>query len=322
MDFFLDFQHFHFLRPGYILAFIMLVIILHFFSQREDSLAMWRKLMSKNILNSLTVKGSNYHRFSPQKLSFALAVVVTIILMGPTWKQQPSPFSQNNAALIIVLDVSTTMTQTDVQPSRLLRAKQKIIELLNLRGDTNTALIAFSGSAHTVMPITNDREMIRLFLDVLDPELMPIAGKLPQSSLPIIEQLLKPTKVPGTVLLLTDSANNQASQAFSDFFAKQPHQLIVWGFGKSQTDQDFDNASNIIPTQLAQLQNLAKHSHGKLITMSVDKSDINDVNRYIEHNLVVVDDKSRPWLDAGYGFVFLASLIFLFWFRKGWTLQW
>ena len=54
------------------------------------------------------------------------------------------------------------------QPSRLLRAKQKILELMAIRGDVNTALIAYSGTAHTVMPITNDSEMIRHFLAALE----------------------------------------------------------------------------------------------------------------------------------------------------------
>lgn len=315
-------QHFHFLRPNFFWVFVALVVILKFFSNRDDTLSVWRKVLSDTILTSLTVPGNSKHRISPHRLSLALAFPVTIILMGPTWQQQPSPFSENNSALIIALDVSETMTQSDIQPTRLIRAKQKINELLKLRGDTNTALIAFSGTAHTVMPISNDSEMIRHFLDVLAPSIMPVSGKLPESILPLSASLLDPTNVPGTLLVIGDGATEQTAEKFSAFFNQYNHQLIVWPIGKSVDDPTLDKNSSIIPLQIAELKNIADKSHGRLVEMTLDKQDILQVNTYIEHNLVVVDDKSRPWLDAGYPFIFIAAGIFLFWFRRGWTLQW
>ncbi|PKG81674.1 hypothetical protein CXF85_17015 [Colwellia sp. 75C3] len=323
-QFFASMQHFHFLRPYWLLAFIIIVYIIRAFSLRDDNLAQWRSLMSAEILSSLTVNGNNNNWLSPQKMSIILAIPLCIVLMGPTWQQQPSPFSENNAALIIALDVSQTMEQGDVQPSRLLRAKQKIIELLELRGDSKTALVAFAGSAHIVMPITNDREMIRHFLDALDEKVMPVSGKLPETILPLVDKLLATTSVPGTVLLVGDGATSNTVSAFQDFFDKKSAQLLIWGIGKSaQSAQEPDTIStDIIPLQLEQLKALTNESNGRLILMSNDDSDVKRVNNYIKHNLVIVDDNSRPWHDSGYPMVFVVAGIFLFWFRKGWTLQW
>jgi len=320
-------QHFHFLRPFWLLAFVIIYYIIRAFSLRDDSLSQWRSLMSKQVLRHLTVSGNNNHWLSPQKMSLILAVPLCIVLMGPTWQQQPSPFSENNAPLVIALDVSKTMEQGDVQPSRLLRAKQKVIELLELRGDSKTALIAFAGSAHVVMPITNDREMIRHFLDALSEKIMPVSGKLPESILPLVNNLLASSAVPGTVLLIGDGATNNTVTSFNDFFATQSAQLIVWGIGKSATAEQSINAqdeliTDIIPMQLEQLKALSSKSDGRLILMSNDNSDVKRINNYIKHNLVIVDDNSRPWHDSGYPLVFVVAFIFLFWFRKGWTLQW
>ncbi|RHW76983.1 VWA domain-containing protein [Colwellia sp. RSH04] len=315
-------QHFHFLRPYWFLAFIAFIVILKLFAQRDDTLAVWRKVMSANILKKLTVEGNNTHWLSPQKLSLAISVPLCLVLMGPTWQQQPSPFSENNAPLIIALDVSETMEQNDIQPSRLLRAKQKILQLLELRGDTKTALIAYAGSAHTVMPITNDREMIRHFLDVLTPNLMPIKGKIPQTVLPLADSLLASSQVPGTLLMIGDGATQETNQQFTKFFNKQQHQLIVWAIGQTEERLTTEPDNTLIAMQLPQLQALARAGDGRLVTMTHDQQDVKQVNRYIENNLVIVDDKSRPWHDAGYPLVFLISFIFLFWFRKGWTLQW
>jgi Ca-activated chloride channel family protein len=319
--FFDSMQHFHVLRPYWLLAFIIIFYIMRAFALRDDSLAQWRSLMSTQILSHLTVSGNNSNWLSPQKMSLILAIPLCIVLMGPTWQQQASPFSENNAALIIALDVSKTMEQGDVQPSRLLRAKQKIIELLELRGDSKTALIAFAGSAHIVMPITNDREMIRHFLDALDEKIMPISGKLPEKIIPLVDRLLASTNVPGTVLLIGDGATSNTVSAFQSFFGKQSSQLLVWGIGKTAQESD-TITTGIIPLQLEQLKALSNGSNGRLILMSNDNSDVNRVNNYIKHNLVIVDDNSRPWHDSGYPMVFVVAGIFLFWFRKGWTLQW
>jgi Ca-activated chloride channel family protein len=325
LEFLIDnMQHFHFLRPYWLLAFVIIYYIIRAFSLRDDSLAQWRNLMSDEVLSHLTVSGNNNNWLSPQKMSLILSVPLCIVLMGPTWQQQPSPFSENNAPLIIALDVSKTMEQDDVQPSRLLRAKQKVIELLEIRGDSKTALIAFAGSAHIVMPITNDREMIRHFLDALSENIMPISGKLPETILPLTDSLLTTSSVPGTLLLIGDGATSNTVTAFNDFFSTQSAQLIVWGIGKSAQSNDSteDHASDVIPMQLEQLKALSNESNGRLVLMSNDNSDVKRVDNYIKHNLVIVDDNSRPWHDSGYPFVFVVAFIFLFWFRKGWTLQW
>jgi Ca-activated chloride channel family protein len=321
---FANLQHFHFLRPYWLLAFVVTFYIIRAFSLRDDSLAQWRSLMSAQMLTHLTVSGNNNNWLSPQKMSLILSIPLCIVLMGPTWQQQDSPFSENNAPLIIALDVSKTMEQGDVQPSRLLRAKQKIIELLELRGDSKTALIAFAGSAHVVMPITNDREMIRHFLDALDEKVMPISGKLPENIIPLVDNLLSTTTIPGTVLLVGDGATSNTVNEFKAYFESQSVQLLVWAIGKSTQleDDNAESAVDIIPLQLEQLKALTNNTNGRLITMTNDNSDVNRVDNYIKHNIVIVDDNSRPWKDSGYPFVFIVAGIFLFWFRKGWTLQW
>jgi Ca-activated chloride channel family protein len=322
----IQFQHFHFLRPYWLLVTIPVIFIVLSFSRRDDSMAFWKDVMSKEIIAKLTVSGTGENWLTPKTLLIAVALVASLVLAGPTWRQQNSPFTEDKSALIIALDVSQTMNQSDVAPSRLLRAKQKIIELLALRGDANTALIAFSGSAHTVMPITNDSEMIRHFLDSLDNQLMPTSGKRPQAVLSIASKLFEPTVVPGTLLLMGDGGSAETVSEFANFFESQSHQLIVWAFGKSSRVEqkgDLDESvSSIIPMQLSQLESLVDNSHGRLVMMSHDKQDVQKVYQSIENNLVIVEDSSRPWLDSGYPLVYLMALLFLFWFRRGWTLQW
>ncbi|SET48171.1 vWA domain-containing protein [Thalassotalea agarivorans] len=308
--------HFHLMRPYWLIAIVLTFLILKAFKKRDDTLDKWRKIMSVEMLDAVTVKGNSNAWFSPQKLSWVMVILLTIILVGPTWKQQPSPFTQDQSALIIALDVSSSMEQSDIMPSRLLQAKQKILKLLALRGDANTALVAYAGSAHVVMPITNDREMIRHFLDVLDESIMPVKGKSPEAVIPIANKLLTPTNVPGTLLVITDGAPDDAAIAYDDYFSEANHQLIVWGIGKENAPE----GSVLSPLQVDNLEDMA--NEGRLVLITPDQSDVDKVNRYIENNLVVLDDGTRPWHDSGYPVVFIAAALWLLWFRKGWTLQW
>lgn len=319
----IDLQHFHLLRPYWLLILIPLAVIVRAFSLQNDPLTLWKKLMSAEILQQLTIKGNIRDWISPTNLLAVLAIISCIILVGPTWQQQPSLFSEDKSALIIALDVSQSMDQNDIQPSRLLRAKQKILELLALRGDSNTALIAYAGSAHIVMPISKDREMIRHFIDSLDHHIIPKLGKLPQSVLPLTEQLLQTTQVSGSLVIVGDGATDETIASFSRYFNNKQHQLIVWAMGKPvQTLDSAKKSPEIIPMQLTKLAELAENSNGTLVVMSHDKKDVNRVNKLVTNNLILSDDNSQPWYDAGYPLVFLIAAVFLFWFRRGWTLQW
>ncbi|WP_394173187.1 VWA domain-containing protein [Thalassotalea litorea] len=313
-------QNFHFIRPAYLLLFLILIFLYLALRQRDNSLHFWQQVMSIEVLDQLTIKGSNYQWFSPSKVMPIVGSIAIIVAAGPSFTQVPSPFNEDKAGLVIALDVSETMQQSDLAPTRLLRAKQKVNDLLTLRGDSNTALIAYAGSAHIVMPLTNDGNMIRQFIKPLSPAMMPRAGKIPDNILPLTEDILNPTGVPGTLLLLTDGSSSEAQQNFQAFFQQQQHQLVIWAIGDDKVKAK--PGSNFLPLQLNSLQQLASASNGRLVRFTHNKDDIETVNNYIENNLVVVNDGTRPWLDAGYPLVFLIAFSYVFWFRRGWTLQW
>lgn len=318
----LQFQHFHFVRPEWFIFIAAFIVVIRYVVNKDSYSNRWKAVMSEEMLEAITVQGNINKLISPNNLSIVLIVVSGIILAGPTWKQQPSPFTEDNSALIIALDLSETMEQGDVQPSRLMRAKQKINELLEVRGDTNTALIAFAGSSHIVMPITSDKEMIRHFLDTLEPKMMPKSGKSPERVLPLAKKLLDSTNVPGTLLVVGDGVNNQSITAFSTFFAEQNHQLIYWAVGKTTEELSGDAGSNIITLKLENIESLVSESSGRVVKMADTASDIDRVNQYIENNLVIVDDAARPWHESTYPLIVLLALVYLFWFRKGWTISW
>ena len=317
---------FHFLRPWWLVLLIPLVLLVFYSKPKLESSSRWSEFIADHLLNALQVKGGHYHWFNPVNVGLVLVALCTLLMAGPSWQRQVSPFVQDQAVLVIALDLSDTMSQTDIQPSRLERAKQKIGDLLELRGDARTGLIAYAGSAHQVIPLSNDASLIHQFLAAVDSTMMPKSGKFPETILPLVGRMLGDAAEPGTLLLIGDGIAPTTTDEFEMFFDERAYQLIVLGMGLADPitndvdDQKFGGAH--LALQENALKSLASSAGGYYQTNTPDKSDVLRINRLIEHHLALVDDDDRPWLDAGYFLLYPIALVFLYWFRRGWTLNW
>lgn len=309
-------EHFHFLRPVWALVFIPWLVIIWAQVRRQSSHDMFGGIIAPHLLEHLRIARFNSRWLNPATVSGMLTVLLVLVMMGPSWRQQPSPLNQDEAALVILLDVSSSMQQSDVQPSRLQRSKQKIADLLALRPDKQAALIVYSGTAHTVLTLTADQEILNQYLAAITPGIMPRTGKFPEYSLPLIDKVLRDTDAPATVVMFADGLGADSHQAFSDYFSANPHQLLVLGVG-TVAEQE-----NLLPLERKSLQQLAADTGGGYLDLTVDDRDMRRIDRRIDSYYVVVEDSALPWLDSGYPLVYACLALFLLWFRKGWTLTW
>ena len=309
-------EYFHFLRPAWALAFIPLLAIIWGLRRRQSSRDMFGGIIAPHLLEHLRLSRFDSRWINPGTVGGIMMILLIIVMMGPSWRQQPSPLSQDEAALVILLDVSSSMQQRDVQPSRLRRAKQKIADLLALRPDKKAALIVYAGTAHTVLTLTADQEILNQYLAAITPAIMPRAGKFPEYSLPLVDDALRETGAAATVVLFSDGLGADSKRAFDEYFADRPHQLLVVGVGTE------GNEEGLAPLERKSLQQLAADTGGHYQDLTVDDGDVRRINRRINSHYVVVEDSALPWLDSGYPLVFVCLALFLMWFRKGWTLTW
>lgn len=307
-------QYLHFLRPWWLLLLLLFVPVVWAWRQRSDG-SQWRGIIAPHLLEALTLGGGARGWFNPGSVALLLVAIAVLALAGPSWERRPSPFSKDEAVLVIALDTSPSMTASDIQPSRLERAKHKISDLLTLRAGSRNALLIYAGSAHSVIPLTDDGDIMRNFLDAIDETLAPRAGKRPQGILPLADQILRDAGLPGSVLLITDAITDADIDAFASYFNNSNHQLLVLGAGdpEVQARQPLDETG---------LEALATATGGRYQRLTLDDSDVRRFARMVDNHLVVADDSSRPWVDAGYYLSFPLALVFLLWFRRGWTLKW
>ena len=309
-------EHFHFLRPAWALLLIPWLAIIWAQSKRRLQRDMFGGIIAPHLLEHLRLGRFEAQWLNPRSFIRALMVIVLILLMGPSWRQQPSPLSQDDAALVILLDVSSSMQQRDIQPSRLQRAQQKITDLLALRPDKQAALIVYSGSAHTVLTLTADQDILQQYLAAIRPEIMPRSGKFAEYTLPLIDQVLRDNTAPASIVLFTDGLGGDSNASLQNYFSSRPHQLLVVGVGTQQASE------GLVPLERKSLEKLASDSNGSFIKLSVDDTDVRRLNRRIDSHYIVVEDSALPWLDSGYPLVFPTMALFLMWFRRGWTLTW
>lgn len=309
-------EYFHFLRPGWALLLLPWLLMAYAQHRRRTRRDMFGGIIAPHLLEHLRLRNADTRRCNPRNVALVFMLLALLVLMGPTWRQQPSPLSQDDSALVIVLDVSASMEQDDIQPGRLQRAKQKVSDLLALRPDKKAALIAFSGSAHTVLSLTADQEILEQYLASIAPAIMPRPGKFPEYALPLVDEVLRQTRAPASIVMFTDGVGADSEAAFRTYFASRPHQLLVEGVGTEGLSAD------IVPLESAALEALADSSDGVYIPLTVDDRDVRELDRRIDSHYVVLDDSALPWMDSGYALVFPALALFLLWFRRGWTLTW
>lgn len=302
----LGMDEFHFLRPLWLLIILPSLAIWWGLWRRQDRMAAWRQIVDSHLIRHLIVGEPDQGRLRPIHLLLLVWVVCGIALAGPSWRMEPSPFADDQAGLVVLLKVSDTMLASDVQPTRLERAKYKIRDLLELRQGSSAGMVVYSGSAHLLMPLTRDDRIINAMLEDLTPNLMPVDGDVLVEALKLAEQMLAKSGVPGSVLVVADSVSAAQVQVLSNTDIKLPVQILSVQTISATPDSGLQKAASILGAKVVKLTN--------------DPLDVESVARRARAKLQTVSsrkDGSR-WQDAGVTMLPFLALFILMWSRRGW----
>ena len=165
---------FHFLRPWWLLAVVAAALLVWLLDRQSDMRSRWRSLIAPNLLDHLLIEQVATRRLRPVHLVAGLLALSAIAAAGPTWEKERPPFVEDRAPLAIAIDLGPTMDATDITPTRLERAKLKVQDIMERRKGARTALFAYAGSAHMVLPLTDDASLVATYLAALSPALMPV----------------------------------------------------------------------------------------------------------------------------------------------------
>jgi len=294
----------------------------------------WRSVIAPHLLKHLVRHPSRRPWMRPTAVALPCFVISTLSLAGPAWERQKTPFVQDEAPLVVALDLSQSMDAIDVQPTRLLRAEQKIRDLLALRPGARTGLIVYAGSSHTVLPLTDDSKVIETYLVSLETGLMPVPGKNPEKALKLAEEMLAKEAAPGTIVFVTDGIAEKYAPSFAEHKKLSPHQVVVLAIGtlkggpvrlgKEGYLKDARGQRVISTLDRQGLEALERQAGTYVVGATLDDRDIQKIIRKVNTHLRSVEaiDERIPWEDYGYYLLFSVLPFSLIWFRKGWTIRW
>lgn len=329
-------EQFHFIRPLWLLVLVLMPVFwwLGRRSLNRDDTTRYDGF-APHLVDALRVRRGNARGPVPIDLSVAIISLLAIAAAGPTYEREPNPLLSEKASVVIALAVTDTMLANDVQPTRLERARHKILDLIDRRGDGRTALIAYAGSAHLVLPPTEDARIIRSFLESLTPGIMPLPGRNATDALEMAVNLLEGEPIPGTVLFVSDGFEAIDSPAFEAIGSKDnapgllglvigtpeggtaryPDGSLVLGGGGAALDTRVDGAL---------LSRFANASGIRLSHYSVDDADIAEITGRISRQLqaAINRDETTQWKDLGWWLSLPLCLMVLYSFRRGWTMPW
>jgi Ca-activated chloride channel family protein len=188
---------FHFLRPEWLWGFLPLVGLLVSLAKHKATAQLWEAVCDAHLLPHVLVGTSGAKSNSPLILVGLGWTLALVALAGPVWSQLPQPVFRAESALVIVLDVSRSMDAQDVAPSRLTRAKHKILDILQVRKEGQTALVIFAGESFVVSPLTDDARTMKTLVQTLETNLLPVQGSRLDLALHRGNELLKQAGIPG-----------------------------------------------------------------------------------------------------------------------------
>ena len=122
----------HFIRPEWFWGIPVVIAASVYLARRRLSDGSWIRIidpvLAPHVLSGAQKSGNRL----PWWLMAVVGTLACVTLAGPAFERIEQPVFRSDQALVIGLDLSYSMDAQDVAPSRLLRARLKILDLLYL----------------------------------------------------------------------------------------------------------------------------------------------------------------------------------------------
>jgi Ca-activated chloride channel family protein len=339
-------MNFHFLRPEWLIALIPVLFLLWFIIKRQLHQGSWQSLIDpkfqKVLLDEHQQQKKTYLPFTGLALIW---LVTTFILAGPSWQKVEQPSEKIQQGTVILLDNSLSMLAEDIKPNRHTRARYKLIDFLKTNPHLSTGLVVYSGSAHTLSPISDDNQTILSLLPSINPVIMPKFGADALQGVTQAIRLLKQSRIKnGHLIWLLDDINETEISAIKSLIPTNIKlSLLTIGTEKGApiSVPDFglikDDQGKIIIAKLPtnKIEKLANTLDAQLLELQHDNSDIEQLSRHFSFNSQASNKETdseeqdkvekqktiKHWLDNGVLLLLPLALVIGFSFRRGWIIN-
>jgi len=166
------FANIHFL---YLLVLIPLLVIFFLLAFKFKKRAM-QQFASLELLEKLA-RSTSIKKQIVKVLLLVLAIASLIVAIArPQIGTKLEKVKREGLDIVVAVDVSKSMLAEDIKPNRLEKAKHEISNFIDILEGDRIALVAFAGEAFVQCPLTLDYGAARIFLSIIDTDLIPTRG--------------------------------------------------------------------------------------------------------------------------------------------------
>lgn len=322
----------HWFRPWWLLLLPLLGWLLWQLWHRKKRAGRWQMILPPAFHAALLSGGSGRESKLPW-VALGLAWVLAVLaLLGPSWQRVEQASQKPADPLVVLLELTPEMLATDVAPNRLEQARRKLLDLLQQRSDAQTAIIVYAGSAHILVPLSDDLATSHNLLEALKPSIMPEVGHRADLAVKKALTLLERGALgQGRILLIGSSLTEQERQGIRQALSDQAPQLLILGIGSSEgapvveEDGSFlkDAQGAILVSRLdgPSLKAFANELGGRYRQTRLDDSDLRGLG-LLDGPRSVRDDgqtlRLDTWADQGYWLLLPLLLLAACAGRRGW----
>lgn len=324
--------NFHFLEPRWLWLLVLVPVVGWMVGRRSGESRALSRIADPALLPYL-LDGKPAASRAPVAAVVTASLLAVLALSGPAWDRQTQPLFAERAAQVIVVSMSPDMLAKDIVPDRLSRVRYKIRELYAANKDGMNALIAYTGEAFTVAPLTTDAHSVDDLLTALSPDTMPVTGDDPGKAIDMAADLIRHADLRGgSIVLVTDRADASAATAARRARAAGAS-VSVLGIGTTRggpvptEDGGFlkDDHGDIALAARddATLSAVASAGGGRFVPVADGGSDVATLRELLSGDgggQAVAGAKAGEWQDRGPWLLLPVLVLVALAFRRGWLL--
>lgn len=284
---------------------------------------------SVDMLQGLVATPRRWKRFTPPGLVLAAMVLGVVAVAQPARNVADE---SSRAVVVLTIDVSLSMSATDVAPSRIDVAKDAAVRFVdNAPENTLIGVVAFDSVARQVISATDNRAAVVRVIEGLQPGTGTAIGEAIFASIDTVNSAAAESglggvgpegiSTGGTIILLSDGTTTTGRPDADGAAAAQAEDIVIHtiAFGtESGTVVTPDGQTVPVPPDEQALQNIADIARGEAYTATTAEA-LRDIYDSLGQTVVrasVTDEVGDLFALAAMLLLFAGSLASLIWFRR------
>lgn len=257
-----------FSRPEFLyLLFLIVVLILIYYLKGLNDKKLEEKVGKEKLREKLLKKPDRGFLLSSRISSFLGIFFFILSLAGPQMGIKEEKILRKGVDLVFCIDTSRSMDAEDISPSRLKRALLEFSLFLDKLENHRVGLVVFAGDAYIQCPLTLDYDALKIFLEIIDTNLIPFPGTDISKAIKKSREVFIDKERKGKFVILLTDGEDHSGNALEEAKRAREDGIVIYTIGIGT------ERGSIIPikNEKGEVVDYKKDKEGKVVTSKLDE---------------------------------------------------